>query len=205
MVFTARDDVHGAVKNFVKHHPHQLVREGHGRDGEPHLAGGLDPVRQAVGGADDQVQLRVALQGDLLHPLRQRLGGEHLALNAQGDGVGTGWDLLKDLVGLRLKSLADLPLAGALRQTNLLDGHPFHPAVSPKALFIFRNRFSEVAFLQLPRSDQTNRQHSRPSLYVDNREMAPRRPGRVIPPRRGGGCAPYPCSFAGSGRRTSRR
>ena len=54
MVRPAGGDHLGPVELLQKHHPEQVVGEGHGGEGEPQVRLPLEGLVQAVGAADDE-------------------------------------------------------------------------------------------------------------------------------------------------------
>ena len=94
-------DLKGPVDLLQKHHPCQVVGEGHGghRELEPSLL--LDGGVQAIGAADEKDQM---LGGGLLpigHDLGQFLTGAQLSLHTEGYQTGAGWEAVKLLLFMR--------------------------------------------------------------------------------------------------------
>ena len=57
MILPAVVDIKSAVELLQQQYTHELMGEGHGREGDTSIAHGLDRLGYAVGGADDKLQV----------------------------------------------------------------------------------------------------------------------------------------------------
>ena len=163
-------DLKGPVDLLQKHHPCQVVGEGHGghRELEPGLL--LDGGVQAIGAADEKDQM---LGGGLLpigHDLGQFLTGAQLSFHTEGYQTGAGRKLGADGVGLLGQSLVDLALGGVLGQLLLGQLGEGELTVAAQPLFVLLAGLQIELLLQLSHADEMNAQHTAASCLTPWRE-----------------------------------
>ena len=105
--------------------------------------------------------------GDLRQAHGKLLRRKLLALHAQGNTVGFGRDLPKDLRCLLFQCRADLSVGGIFGKPLLLQLNDLQAAKSAQSLFILRRRFSPIALLQGSKGNQLHTQHSLTSPFSE--------------------------------------
>ena len=131
--------------------------EGHLRYRKTEVASRLDLFGKTVRATDDEDYF-TCMSRRIVELLRKLLGRELLTLNAEGDFIGTGREKSEDALCLIVKSRVYLGVGRAVGQAVFLELNALKSAKPHKALRIFTECLTEIAFLEVTKSYK---------LYVD--------------------------------------